>query len=756
MKDLKLKIKKNILQYNNKQMENQNGNETDRYYYDHINLQHIKYLLSLSDEELLEHNSDETKEERKKHILGLKRLFVTWVNSKKDKHKRTYKMKPCNRYYAVGPGVSFCRANVRNFVCADYCIDYDMSNCHPTIILHLLKINKLPHTFFEQLVNKRDELLEEYGIKKREVLAKLNQDKPKQFPDAVIINEAIKEWVKAKKRIIEIYKDECISKKYTYDENKGNPISSKCSAILCYHENLLLCRCLDKYADKVSVPMYDGFIATSEIAIDELNELTADYGIKWKQKSMDTNFVLGEITDNTNTYEDLKKRFEKECFLLRDSIKFKMFQPHIKEGIKWATKDWKDVVQYYKKFQTFNADGKKCDFMKLYEEDETRLEYYAMDFIPYNSKLEKDPSDKGIFNLFEGFKSHYVEYDDEDVKWFLDFVHTLLNEEGVAQYVINYLAHLVQKPNENPFVALVLKGEKGTGKDTLGMIVENILGTSFMCKGQGMEDIFGNWNDHLANKLVGVMNEVEGKDGIKFMEKLKERIVNPKFSVKEKYMTQKCNMNWIMRLIILSNNYTPVQTDNSDRRFMITRVNDALHGNKDFFNQIYKNINNPEKMNQIFSYLTDVDFKDWVPKDNVPITDTYVNMATRNIPPPRLYLWQYIHNHNKQQSEEQIVILQSLFNREVQRVSEKVLGWTEKMRKKQIKCEMERDSKYVTNKSYNFGKGSGQMAYIINNPKEYIQHLQKFDFKQYNPEAVDWCEYQFIDEDDSENKDDLD
>ena len=131
-------------------------------------------------------------------------------------------------------------------------------------------------------------------------------------------------------------------------------------------------------------------------------------------------------------------------------------------------------------------------------------------------------------------------------------------------------------------------------------------------------------------------------------------------------------------------------------------------------------------------------------------------MATRNIPPPRLYLWQYIHNHNKQQNEGPIVILQSLFNREVQRVSEKVLGWTEKMRKKQIKCEMERDSKYVTNKSYNFGKGSGQMAYIINNPKEYIQHLQKFDFKQYNPEAVDWCEYQFIDEDDSENKDDLD
>ena len=753
-KNLILKIKKNNISHNNNtQMTNQNGNKTDRQYEDHINLQHIKYLLTLSDDELVEPNSTYSKEERKRYILGLRRLFATWVNSKKDKHKRTYKNKPCNRYYAEGNGVSFCEANIRNFVCSSYCRDYDMVNCHPTLILHLLKTNNLPHTFFQQYVDKRDELMDEYGVSKNDVLARLNQDKPKEFPEADVINQALKEWVKAKKRLIEIYKDECISKKYSYDLNKGNPISSKCSAILCYHENLLLCRALDKYADKVSVPMYDGFIATSEISVDELNLLTADYGMKWKEKPMDTEFVLGEINEQDfNSYDGLKEMFEKECFLLRDSTKFKMYAPHIDDGIKWVTKDWKEIQLYYKKYQTWGEDGKLCDFTDKWIKDKDRREYLSMDFVPFNPEKEEDPVKDGVFNLFEGFKTHYVEYDKEDVKWFIDYVHTLLDEEGVAQYIINYLAHLIQKPNENPFVALVLKGEKGTGKDTLGMIVENILGTSFMCKGKGMEDIFGTWNDHLVNKLVGIMNEVEGKDGIKFMEDLKERIVNPKFSVKERFVSTKCNMNWIMRLIILSNNYTPVQTDNSDRRFMITKVNDELHGNKEYFTQIYQNINNTEKMNQLFSYLTDVDIEDWMPKDNVPITDTYVNMATRNIPPPRLYLWQYIHNHNKQQSEEPLIILQSQFNREVQEISKKVLGWKEKMGKKQIKCEMERDDKYVANKSHNFGNGSGQMAYIVNNPKKYIKHLKKFDFKNYNETALDWGEWMGIDDSD----DDLD
>ena len=755
MKSSEMK-KNNILDNNNKEMNSQNGNKTERKYEDHINLQHIKYLLTLSDDELLECNPEYTKESRKRYILGLRKSFAVWVNSKKDKHKRTYVSKPCNRYYAEGFGIQNCEGNIRNFVCSSYCRDYDMVNCHPTLILHLLKTNNLPHMFFQQYVENRDKLMDEYGLSKPEVLASLNQDKPKVFPDAYIINQAINEWCNSKRQIIEIYKDECISNKLKYDANKGNPLSSKCTAILMWHENLLLCRCLDKYADKISVPMYDGFIATSEISIDELNQLTADYGMKWKEKDMDTKFVLCDYNEeNTNTYEDLKKKFEKECFLMRDSTKFKMYQPHIKEGIKWATKDWKEISLYYKKFQTFNDEGKKCNFTDMWIEDKNRLEYCSMDFVPYNSKLEKDPTDENIFNLFEGFKSHYVDgVTDEDVKWFTDFIETILDEDGVAEYVINYIAHLIQKPNENPAVALVIKGQKGTGKDTLGMIIENLVGTSYMCKGQGMEDIFGTWNDHLVNKLVGVMNEVEGKDGIKFMENLKERITNPRFSIKERFVSTKCNMDWIMRLIILSNNYTPVQVDNCERRFMIALVNDVLHGNTEYWNELYKNIQNPDVMNKLYSWLTkNENIKNWIPKDNVPITETYKKMATRNIAPPKLYLWNYIHTQNLENSEEKIVISQSLFNRGVQELSKKVLGWATPIGKKQIKCEMEGDNKYVINKRHDLV--NGQMAYIIDNPKKYIQHLKKFDFKTYVPEAVDWNEYQFIDEDDSEKKDDL-
>ena len=213
MKDKGKKIILNVSQpenkisYNNK-MSNENGNKTDRQYYDHINLQHIKYLLTLSDDELFgppikKDGKKYSPDKIKKYRLGVRRWFATMINSKNKKHARNYKMKGCNRYYPIGNGVSYCEANIRNFVCADFCRDYDMSNCHPPLILHLLKVNKFPHTFLEDMVNRRDELCEEYGITKHDILAKFNQDKPQAFSeDCSIVNEAIKEWCKQKKKII--------------------------------------------------------------------------------------------------------------------------------------------------------------------------------------------------------------------------------------------------------------------------------------------------------------------------------------------------------------------------------------------------------------------------------------------------------------------------------------------------------------------------------------------------------------------------
>ena len=69
-----------------------------------------------------------------------------------------------------------------------------------------------------------------------------------------------------------------------------------------------------------------------------------------------------------------------------------------------------------------------------------------------------------------------------------------------------------------------------------------------------------------------------------------------------------------------------------------------------------------------------------------------------------------------------------------------VLGWKESMGKKQIKLEMERDHKYVTCKRHAWGDG-GQMTYIVQNPKTYIKHLTRFDFKNYKEDAIDWGEW---------------
>ena len=56
-------------------------------------------------------------------------------------------------------------------------------------------------------------------------------------------------------------------------------------------------------------------------------------------------------------------------------------------------------------------------------------------------------------------------------------IHTVLaaGNEDHFWYIINWLAHLVQRPDESPGVALVFRGEEGTGKGTLGRAIMRMM-----------------------------------------------------------------------------------------------------------------------------------------------------------------------------------------------------------------------------------------------------------------------------------------
>lgn len=70
--------------------------------------------------------------------------------------------------------------------------------------------------------------------------------------------------------------------------------------------------------------------------------------------------------------------------------------------------------------------------------------------------------------------------------------------EAHFRYVIGWLADLVQNPGRKPGVALVLRGGKGVGKDTLAEIMGRIIGRKHVAHIIRADDLTGRFNAPFA------------------------------------------------------------------------------------------------------------------------------------------------------------------------------------------------------------------------------------------------------------------
>ena len=85
-----------------------------------------------------------------------------------------------------------------------------------------------------------------------------------------------------------------------------------------------------------------------------------------------------------------------------------------------------------------------------------------VDFLP-----KPLPCPKYTLNTFNGFRAEKLpDCQAKNIDLFLNHINILSgNDEKGTQYIINYLAHSLQKPGELPRVALVFQSDQGVGKN---------------------------------------------------------------------------------------------------------------------------------------------------------------------------------------------------------------------------------------------------------------------------------------------------
>jgi len=637
-------------------------------YVERVNVERAKKLLGIP-KDVFEKFIWEDKEEngnkgmdRDTYIFVVKKFLKVVVKNNgviEQNYEYSKNMKDAGRIFVQGFGVQGLKKKLRGYLCCDYYHDFDMINAHPTILLYMCEKHFPDDEFpyLEKYVKDRDNILKKYEIKKEDVLISLNSNEKtrSEIPFLVKLDREFK-------RIQRMFYDELPNEiseyaKYKKDKKK-NCRGSFLNSLMTIYENQILIKAMTIFNEKdVGVPCFDGALVSNKLDIEkcisDLNKKTKKYGVTWSNKKHDT-YIEENIDDLEYeeelgmSYDDVKIRFEKEYFVVERPFTFCRVMPTKdndvfymipKASFKDLTAPWTfEEIQEVKKRDKVDSKVVIKDFSTYWMKDPKRRSYQSIDFIPAKTNDDK------VFNTFTGFSHLRFESDGSNgkdyVKKFVDHVKLLTDfHEESTEYLLNYLAHSLQKTTELPQSVIVIKSREGMGKDCLLDFMARILGNEFFLRTSNLEEVFGQFNSGMRNNIFLQLNEVGEKDGFLRQNRIKDLSTVKFNNINTKGLPSYSQTNYT-RMFIFSNDMNPIAMPKDGRRYVVFQPT-RPRPSREYFNDLYEIINDDSKMYHIAQFLLNRDISSFDPKNRV-ITKAYEEMRTDNIDPVFYFMKEFL------------------------------------------------------------------------------------------------------------------
>lgn len=204
-------------------------------------------------------------------------------------------------------------------------------------------------------------------------------------------------------------------------------------------------------------------------------------------------------------------------------------------------------------------------------------QYDGFDFTPGVPK-------SGALNLWVGPKPEPVLGTwDTTNKFLLNVI--CAGDRSVYQYLIGYLAHALQRPQEKPGVMITLVGGQGIGKGTLFEIITFIWPATTLQTNR-ISDITGDFNDPLEGSMFILLDEATFAGDRRATDARKNIVTAPTVRINPKGQPQR-TIPSVHRLINATNHAHVGQTDYDDRRDLTLRVSDIHKGDHGYWKALY-------------------------------------------------------------------------------------------------------------------------------------------------------------------------
>lgn len=214
----------------------------------------------------------------------------------------------------------------------------------------------------------------------------------------------------------------------------------------------------------------------------------------------------------------------------------------------------------------------------------------------------------GAYNHWQGFS---IEPDEtKSCELFLSHLFKIFcnGDEGHYRYVLGWLAHMIQRPEEKPGVAVIARGKKRIGKDTVFEYVGSLFTNHYITVGN-QDQMTGKFNAHQERCLLLHMQEGFWAGDKKAEGQLKYLITSNNVMIEPKGMNA-FPITSVLRIFISSNERWVIPATQDEGRFFVVNVSDKRRNDHKYFEAIRQERDNGGR-EALLAYLMTYDISDF-------------------------------------------------------------------------------------------------------------------------------------------------
>lgn len=322
--------------------------------------------------------------------------------------------------------------------------------------------------------------------------------------------------------------------------------------------------------------------------------------------------------ETDNNYLDVEAEFNKTHFKV---IKQSLYCSYENFELQTFKKGNFEVSYNHLSYDSIDKFGNPIDanFISKYMKSKTSRVYEDMNIYP-NPKLCPD----NHFNLWLPFAIENMKCDDrneEGLTFILNHILILCNhDKEVAEYVIDWISHLFQRPWEKS-TFLLFVSQEGIGKSTIfSKLLKSMIGVSkFFSTTNAQNNILGEFNEALINSFLIVFEELSFLNTKNCMGAFKTLITNDEIYINPKgskgYM-----MNSYHRACGNTNNPNiNIPTERGDRRKCMIKCSNEKKGDVEYMKKLHFFCENQPTMKSFYEFCMSRDVENFITKP-IPLT----------------------------------------------------------------------------------------------------------------------------------------